>query len=29
MTYMLCPIVLTVHGTLMGKQRRKLEEQRI
>ena len=26
MTYMLCPIVLTVHGTIMGKQRRKLEE---
>jgi uncharacterized membrane protein len=27
MTYMLCPIVLTVHGTLMGKRRRKLEER--
>jgi len=26
MTYMLCPIVLTVHGTIMGKRRRKLEE---
>ena len=25
MTYMLCPIVLTLHGTLMGKRRRKLE----
>ena len=27
MTYMLCPIVLTIHGTLMGKRRRKLEER--
>jgi hypothetical protein len=27
MTYMLCPIVLTVHGTIMGKRRRKLEER--
>ena len=27
LTYMLCPIVLTVHGTLMGKRRRKLEER--
>jgi uncharacterized membrane protein len=26
MTYMLCPIVMTVHGTLMGKRRRKIEE---
>jgi Endosomal/lysosomal potassium channel TMEM175 len=25
MTYMLCPIVLTLHGTIMGKRRRKLE----
>ena len=25
MSYMLCPIVLTVHGTMMGKRRRKLE----
>jgi hypothetical protein len=23
----LCPIVLTIHGTLMGRRRRKLEEQ--
>lgn len=27
MTYMLCPVVLTLHGTLMGKRRRKLEER--
>src|SRR6266446_7611813 len=27
MTYMLCPVVLTVHGTLMGKRRRQLEER--
>ena len=27
MTYMLCPIVLTVHGTIMGKRRRKLEQR--
>jgi FlaA1/EpsC-like NDP-sugar epimerase len=27
LTYMLCPIVLTAHGTLMGKRRRKLEER--
>src|ERR1700730_4474773 len=27
MTYMLCPLVLTLHGTLMGKRRRKLEER--
>ena len=27
MTYMLCPVVLTLHGTLMGKRRRKLEGQ--
>jgi len=27
LTYMLCPIVLSVHGTLMGKRRRKLEEE--
>jgi hypothetical protein len=27
MTYMLCPIVLTIHGTLMGRRQRKLEEQ--
>lgn len=27
MSYMLCPIVLTVHGTMMGKRRRKLEER--
>ena len=27
MTYMLCPIVLTLHGTIMGKRRRKLEER--
>jgi hypothetical protein len=27
MTYMLCPIVLTVHGMMMGKRRRKLEER--
>jgi Endosomal/lysosomal potassium channel TMEM175 len=26
-TYMLCPLVLTVHGAIMGKRRRKLEEQ--
>ena len=27
MTYMLCPIVLTLHGTIMGRHRRKLEER--
>lgn len=27
MTYMLCPIVLTLHGMIMGKRRRKLEER--
>jgi hypothetical protein len=27
MTYMLCPIVLTVHGTFMGRRRRKIEER--
>lgn len=27
MSYMLCPIVLGTHGTLMGKRRRKLEER--
>jgi hypothetical protein len=27
MTYMLCPIVMTLHGTLMGKRRRKIEER--
>jgi hypothetical protein len=27
MSYMLCPIVLAVHGTMMGKRRRKLEER--
>ncbi len=27
MTYMLCPIVLTLHGMMMGKRRRKLEER--
>lgn len=27
MTYMLCPIVITSHGMLMGKQRRKPEER--
>ena len=27
MTYMLCPIILTLHGTLMGKRRRRLEER--
>ena len=27
LTYMLCPVVLTVHGTLMGKRRRKPEER--
>jgi hypothetical protein len=26
-TYMLCPIVLSIHGTLMGKRRKKLEQQ--
>ncbi|HYX27526.1 MAG TPA: TMEM175 family protein [Pyrinomonadaceae bacterium] len=26
MTYMLCPIVLSIHGTMMGRQRRKLEK---
>src|SRR5881394_4265843 len=26
-TYMLCPIVLTIHGTLMGKRRRRIENQ--
>jgi hypothetical protein len=24
-TYMLCPVVLTIHGTMMGKRRRKIE----
>src|ERR1700704_2955566 len=27
MTYMLCPIVLALHGMMMGKRRRKLEER--
>lgn len=27
MTYMLCPFVLTLHGTLMGRRRRKIEER--
>lgn len=27
MTYMLCPVVLTVHGTLMGRRRRQMEER--
>jgi Endosomal/lysosomal potassium channel TMEM175 len=27
MTYMLCPVVLTIHGTIMGKRRKKLESQ--
>jgi uncharacterized membrane protein len=27
MTYMLLPIVMTVHGTLMGRQRKKIEER--
>ena len=26
LTYMLCPIVLTAHGTMMGRRRKKLEE---
>ena len=26
-TYMLCPIVLTIHGTLMGKRRRRIEDE--
>ena len=26
-TYMLCPIVLTIHGTLMGKRRRRIENE--
>lgn len=26
-TYMLCPIVFTIHGTLMGKRRRKVEAE--
>jgi uncharacterized membrane protein len=26
-TYMLCPIVLSIHGTLMGKRRRRIEEE--
>ena len=25
-TYMLCPIVLTLHGTMMGRRRRKIED---
>jgi len=25
-TYMLCPVVLTIHGTIMGKRRRRIEE---
>jgi hypothetical protein len=25
-TYMLCPIILTLHGTMMGRRRRKIEE---
>jgi hypothetical protein len=27
MTYMLCPIVLTLHGIMMGKRRRKIEKR--
>ena len=27
MVYMLCPIIMTMHGMLMGKRRRKLEER--
>jgi hypothetical protein len=27
MTYMLCPIVLTTHGMLMGRRRRKIEDR--
>jgi hypothetical protein len=27
LTYMLCPIVMTMHGTLMGRRRRMLEQQ--
>jgi hypothetical protein len=27
MTYMLCPVVLTAHGTMMGRRRRKLEDR--
>lgn len=27
MTYMLCPIVLTLHGTIMGKRRRRIEDR--
>ncbi len=26
-TYMLCPVVLTLHGTMMGRQRRKIEKR--
>ena len=26
-TYMLCPVVLTVHGTMMGRRRRKIEDE--
>ena len=26
-TYMLCPIVLSIHGTMMGKRRRKIENE--
>jgi hypothetical protein len=27
MTYMLCPVLLTIHGTIMGKRRKNLEDQ--
>jgi hypothetical protein len=27
MSYMLCPVVMTINGTLMGKRRRKIEER--
>jgi len=27
MTYMLCPVVLTLHGTIMGRRRRKIEDR--
>ena len=27
MTYMLCPVVLTVHGMLMGRRRRTIEDR--
>ena len=26
-TYMLCPIVLSIHGTLMGRRRRRIENE--